>query len=359
MPDAALVGAGRSVGAASPGARARRLDWLDAARGIGIVLVVIGHELRAQMAAGVAPPGWQAPVWDAAIYAFHMPLFFVLSGMTFVGSALTRPWPVLLRSRLQTLVYPYILWSVVSVLLSYMATGNVNHPMTPAAIADIWRQPVLQYWFLYALFLIQLAFLPLARVPLAAALLSLVLVLVAWPPMAPILTEVVLMFPFFVVGAVTGPRLLARGFRIAPASLAMLALGAALLFALLFVHAFEHEASRLERDALALCGVVVVIAVAMLAGHRSQLLILLGRASMAIYVLHTLVGWLPRMLLHHLGLFSAGADMVLGTVTGIAVPVAIDRIAARYGATLWLGLGRATSAGPRRITPAGSAATPG
>lgn len=52
-----------------------RQDWPDLARGIGIVLVVIGHVWRGLMATGLPiDPGLFAAV-DGLIYAFHMPLF--------------------------------------------------------------------------------------------------------------------------------------------------------------------------------------------------------------------------------------------------------------------------------------------
>lgn len=49
-------------------APAARLDWIDAAKGIAILLVVVGHTVT-----GVS---------RTAIYSFHMPLFFILGAMT-------------------------------------------------------------------------------------------------------------------------------------------------------------------------------------------------------------------------------------------------------------------------------------
>ena len=50
------------------GNMAIRLDYLDKAKGILIILVVIGHI-------------WQSgPVFNI-IYAFHMPAFFFISGL--------------------------------------------------------------------------------------------------------------------------------------------------------------------------------------------------------------------------------------------------------------------------------------
>jgi acyltransferase len=50
----------------------QRIDWIDRARGIGIVLVVVGHALLSTSTGAFAAK---------VIYAFHMPLFFFLSGL--------------------------------------------------------------------------------------------------------------------------------------------------------------------------------------------------------------------------------------------------------------------------------------
>ena len=44
-----------------------RLDWIDIAKGIGIISVLMGHNVSQLK-----------PI----IYAFHMPLFFILAGYT-------------------------------------------------------------------------------------------------------------------------------------------------------------------------------------------------------------------------------------------------------------------------------------
>lgn len=46
-----------------------RLEWVDIAKGIAIILMVIGHEVQSQHI-------------HAFIFSFHMPLFFILSGFT-------------------------------------------------------------------------------------------------------------------------------------------------------------------------------------------------------------------------------------------------------------------------------------
>ena len=44
------------------------LEYIDVAKGIGILLVVLGHNLQ------------DLPLMTSWIYSFHMPLFFAISG---------------------------------------------------------------------------------------------------------------------------------------------------------------------------------------------------------------------------------------------------------------------------------------
>lgn len=58
----------------------KRLDWIDIAKGIAIILVIVGHT--------VPNP---SPLRHA-IFSFHMPVFFILAGYTFRP----KPWRELL-----------------------------------------------------------------------------------------------------------------------------------------------------------------------------------------------------------------------------------------------------------------------
>lgn len=52
----------------------RRIEWVDCAKGIGIILVIIGHTVN---------NGKYGSSLKGMIFSFHMPLFFILSCMTF------------------------------------------------------------------------------------------------------------------------------------------------------------------------------------------------------------------------------------------------------------------------------------
>ena len=100
-----------------------RIGWLDSARGLGIILVVIGHALGGLI---------DSPLGDGqdtfrriffAIYSFHMPLFFLLSGLL-VTQRLERGAAPFARALLPTIVWPYFLWSVIQFSLIF-ALGNL------------------------------------------------------------------------------------------------------------------------------------------------------------------------------------------------------------------------------------------
>lgn len=84
----------------------KRLDWIDIAKGIAIILVIVGHT--------VPNP---SPLRHA-IFSFHMPVFFILAGYTFRP----KPWRELLVGSVSRLLVPYLVlalaWQVPTFLMS-------------------------------------------------------------------------------------------------------------------------------------------------------------------------------------------------------------------------------------------------
>ncbi|WP_162247865.1 acyltransferase family protein [Pelomonas sp. Root1237] len=122
---------------------AERLDWIDRLRGIGIVLVVLGHN-----------PWLKNHQLHAAIYLFHMPLFFYAAGLVHKEVPLTR----YLRSRLRALLVPYlvcgVLFSLIAAKLDWRAL-IANLIGVIAGVGDLMPQP--HIWFLPCLFLVGIA----------------------------------------------------------------------------------------------------------------------------------------------------------------------------------------------------------
>ncbi len=82
----------------------QRIQWIDASKGIGIFLVIIGHTMIA------GNLRWQ-------IFAFHMPLFFFLSGYLFSIKKYQR-FNEFLIAKCKSLLVPYISFAIFAIILN-------------------------------------------------------------------------------------------------------------------------------------------------------------------------------------------------------------------------------------------------
>ncbi|WP_252390436.1 acyltransferase family protein, partial [Escherichia coli] len=90
---------------------------------------------------------------DSLIYSFHMPLFFFLSGLFLMKSLQVRGLPYFIFNKIDTILYPYLIWSVslflnfilISLILSLKEKLKINTTI------------VIAFSFLFAIF-IYLAF---------------------------------------------------------------------------------------------------------------------------------------------------------------------------------------------------------
>ncbi len=80
-----------------------RIDYIDVLRGIGIIYMVLGH-----INFGTA--------FDHYIHAFHMPLFFFVTGFFYRRQSLSF-WPFLKKITKQLLL-PYLLWGIAFLLFA-------------------------------------------------------------------------------------------------------------------------------------------------------------------------------------------------------------------------------------------------
>ncbi|KST65281.1 acyltransferase [Mastigocoleus testarum BC008] len=131
--------------------------WVDYAKGIGIFLVAVGHVLRGLINSSIIPNSPTLEFIDHWIYAFHMPLFFFISGL-FVQRSLSKPFKTFILDKVYVIAYPYFVWSIFQSILQYIASNYTNSDLS---LTDIWKivyQPQMQFWFLYTLFVIMLLY---------------------------------------------------------------------------------------------------------------------------------------------------------------------------------------------------------
>jgi len=77
----------------------KRIHWIDIARGIGIILVIQAHSLSAH-------------TYRHFIYAFHMPLFFFLSGLLFDYKKYS--FSLTFKKSVRGILIPYLLFALLS-----------------------------------------------------------------------------------------------------------------------------------------------------------------------------------------------------------------------------------------------------
>lgn len=135
-----------------------RIEWIDIAKGIAIILVVAGHIFDSYLNRGMYKSETTIIYFmRTTIYSFHMPLFFMLSGVVYaLGKRISKPNNLgrFCAKKAINLLIPYFTFSYVFGLVYILVSNKVYHPITIESLLMIPIHPILQYWFIYALFFI-------------------------------------------------------------------------------------------------------------------------------------------------------------------------------------------------------------
>lgn len=338
-----------------------RIGWIDAARGLGIALVVLGHGLGGLIDSPLGGPlgGFRQAFF--AIYTFHMPLFFMLSGLL-VEPRLARGRAGFLAGLLPTVVWPYFLWSVIQLGVIFAMGSLVNRPAQDwwgTVLALPWH-PVSQFWFLQALFgLHVIAAFALPRIGREGLVLAglAARALAQLVPLDPSLRLILVNLQWYALGVWLGAGGLERLVAARPAwvraGLLPLVAGGLVLATLRgaadgpglpLAGASSPQIARLawqlEAGAAAIAGALAVVGLASVAGAGwlGRGLAGLGRLTMPVYVLHVLFLAGARI-----GLIRAGVrdpEMLLPAIVaaGLAGPLVAAWALRRAGWSRRLGL---------------------
>lgn len=338
-----------------------RIKWLDSARGLGIILVVIGHALGGLIDSKLGANQDVFRQLFFAIYTFHMPLFFLLSGLM-VTKRLEKGQGIFLRGLIPSIIWPYFLWSVIQFSIIYGLGSLVNRPAEsywPVILSLPWNT-VSQFWFLYALFwmhILSVLLIPrLGRegfVLFALALKSLALILILPVPVKLVCNHLF----FYAVGvwlmtAGLETLVIKRGLLVKTLVLpgiALVVILATLVAAprygsdIMLLGAGSPEianlAWRFPAMAASIFGVAAVVAIASLPRIAdSRILLWLGRMTMPIFVLHVMFLAGTRIALMRFGL-AVDPVLILGisVAAGLVGPLIVERITRALGLNRYLG----------------------
>lgn len=309
-----------------------REEWVDYAKAIGIILVVYGHVARGVVNAGIKFDETIYRFVDSIIYSFHMPLFFFLSGLFFVSSLKRKGSYSLFKNKLETIFYPYIVWSILQGTVELILSNYTNGDVTVTQIASLLWAPRAQFWFLYALFLISLVGI-IVYVKLPTQYYGLVFVFAAIAyinrhelSLIPLTGFVLHNFLFFALGIIFYHK------KELFTQYNPLILPVSFIIFVIFQWYFHTQLNLLYTTEshglallLAICSILFVSSLCIsLLRFQLKWLAFVGTASLGIYVMHTLAGSGTRIILQKfLGINEVSTHLVAGTIVGIFVPLAI------------------------------------
>jgi fucose 4-O-acetylase-like acetyltransferase len=319
------------------GTGVKRLSWLDCAKGIGIFLVVIGHVILGLRVDIVGPKLHYYEVAAKLIYTFHMPLFFFISGLLF-GRRRPESLISFLHSMTIGIVAPYVIWSVLFVVLQNAFPSNVNHLFEIRQIFGIVTTPIGHMWFLYALIIVQIVYFSAMRLWGTTGMIIAGLVFTA------------LCFRTFsgapMGGTFFGFGLIAAALRPIemPSWHCMAIFGIAGLVWVIAASALlnGYDLLSLMPIATALAGIIMVIALSQILARSGIVTILaqLGQASIAIFVAHTIFSAGARGVISGLGIMDCDFHVITETLIGLVVPTMLFLAANLAGLAPYVGFGR-------------------
>lgn len=305
-----------------------RIEWIDNAKGIGIVLVVLGHVIVGMRGSGLIDNAHWAMDIKYILYSFHMPLFFFLAGLNVENSYRAKGAVGFIKTKLLTIAYPYLLWSFITGSIQILGKKYVNSDLAYIDLLSIiWRPlPDQHYWFLYVLLMMFAVYLLVEKIINKKS----------------VLLYLFLGILFYFIPIHSGVRVIDKF------DMNMIYLGLGILYAkhvgvgsvkykskkavggglilLFFGFIFllnVGNTNRLCGLMIALTGGGVVVFGSMLLDHKplGTYIQQIGKASLPIYLAHAISGSGIRIILQKgLGLESAALHLIAGVILGTAIP---------------------------------------
>lgn len=125
----------------------KRLDYLDMAKGVAIICVMLGHIMTTN----------QFKVW---ICSFHVVLFFIISGCLLnYTNATNKDVKLFIKNKIRTIILPYFIFSIIYVILNYMILGFNTESLKWNIIYTLIMYGCGALWFLPTLFIAEISLL--------------------------------------------------------------------------------------------------------------------------------------------------------------------------------------------------------
>lgn len=324
-----------------------RVSWIDALKGLAIILVAFGHVEIGYGESGIFPEkAWILQmIWDFG-HTFRMPLFFLLSGYLYemTWNERRKISGGIIRKKFLDIGILYLLFSALFWMFRFIG-GFIHEPRNPVRIEDLIQIPIVPFEYLWFLWVLALLF---VVVPCLVKVCSHRLLLVGlfslgyllpWQDWMDLLYGVTKFFYggfYFVLGSYCRMKHFeTAGLKIRhwmmPFSLLICVGNCAVHFYFgkdIWPHPV-HEAVI----ALAACYVIWYVFIAYWdqkdwPGNR--FFKLCGQKSLEIYLLHMYLAGGLRAVFHKVGVENLWLLIAVGTVIAVLVPLGIALLADRW-----------------------------
>lgn len=118
----------------------KRIELIDIAKAIAIFFVLMGHTTG----------NLDTPLFRRVIYSFHMPLFFILSGISINPRLIGTwdEWKVFIKKNLLSLMVPFLIWGLIYGTFSFKAIGKLlygswEYLVGIGTLSSLWFLPCL------------------------------------------------------------------------------------------------------------------------------------------------------------------------------------------------------------------------
>lgn len=321
-----------------------RLSWADHARGMAIILVVYRHVAVGMRRSDFAVSDLAYNLQEI-FFNFRMPVFFALSGIFVANSLRKRTDGALLKDKIYTLLYPYLLWGFILMTLEILFSQFTNSKRYWYDLFYILTQPraVDHLWYLFALFnttVLYLIFKQFIKNKWLHGLLALALHCLSFLPALKnnsLVSDAFHFYPFFYIGTQVSGVLLDKTKSESLLNLNHLKWLLPLCIAgqwFWFTHRDQEDIYFLLFFLITLiaCYVVYIIAFRIAKKSSNDWLAYMGSYSLYIYILHVPVAAVLRNLfLHTDHTIPSAVVFLVCWIGGLLIPIVLFNALKGFG----------------------------
>lgn len=310
----------------------KRITWLDSLKGFAIICVVIGHVADGYISGSTYPSAVVAEFGIyQALYAFHMPLFFLISGFMFSLAYIdenSKAKTSKLKTQLLDIAAVYVVFSILLVAFKVLCSRFANNQASFSDLIGIGWRPIAPYWYLYVLALFYVSNIVLVKFRATALLAVALLLLSASAALLPSLPtptiyQFIFFLPFFYLGTV-----LRRSGRTPNWGVAISGVVVACALSFLFWdHSTESYSGMISNKPFVNTTVALGLSIFFWKAFSAikcldnKLLTVCGRYCLEIYVTHCFLTAGFRNVFVALGVTNFWLSLLLNTALSTALPI--------------------------------------